>query len=280
MKTRLITLLMIPLMLAGCSSTYVYNNLDWLLHWYLDDYVELNKAQKPDFDEKLDTWLFWHREQELVQYQKQLSELKNRFNAGPLGAEEWQAEFTKGREHWERLRDRVVPELVAFAPRLTDKQVNDLFEELEKQNLEREERRSEKSEQERREDRIDNAKDDLKGYIGRLTNEQEALIQTFEDKFKTNFDNWIAYRRAIHGYAKTLMESRNTDPGFKRKLTELMENPESFQSEEYIRISQHNRATTAQMIAELNLTLTAKQKKRINIRVDDLLEDLDDLIND
>ena len=34
------------LLLGGCSSTtFIYNRLDFILPWYLDDYVELNRAQ-------------------------------------------------------------------------------------------------------------------------------------------------------------------------------------------------------------------------------------------
>lgn len=280
LKKQLIILLLLPFFLVGCSSTYVYNNLDWLLYWYLDDYVELNKTQKVDFDIKLESWLSWHRQQELIQYKNQLTDLKARFNAGPLSAQEWKNEFDKGRAHWERLRNRVGPELVEFAPVLTDEQVAFLFEELEDQNVEREEKRAEKSDEERRKERIEDAQDQMKSYIGKLTKAQKDLIAVYEDRFKSNFVNWIAYRRAIQAQAKELMQTRNTDPEFTSKLTTLMENPQSFQSQEYSDISAHNRNVSAEMIAELNLTFTAKQKKRINKKVDDLLEDLEDLIKD
>lgn len=280
MKKRLIAFLFLPFLLAGCSSTYVYNNLDWLLYWYLDDYVELDKVQKKDFDIKLEGWLSWHRKEELLEYKSQLLDLKKRLNSGPLNADEWQQEFSKGRSHWERLRNRVGPELVSFAPRLTDKQVEQLFEELEKQNLENEGERAESTEAERRKERLEDIQDQLKGYIGKLTKPQVQLIEDYEDKFKTNFDNWISYRRNIQQAAKTLMESRNENPEFMTQLTHLMEHPENFQSEEYKLVSKHNRLTSAQMVADLNLTFTPKQMRKLNNKVDDLLEDLDDLIND
>lgn len=280
MKKHLLALLFLPFLLVGCSSTYVYNNLDWLLYWYLDDYVELDKGQKRIFDDKLDGWLRWHREEELREYKAQLLDLKQRVNSGPLNAQEWQEEFAKARSHWERLRNRVGPELVSFAPRLTDKQVAQLFEELESQNLEYEEERAETTEQERREERLEDIEDQLKGYVGKLNKEQLQLIEKYEDRFKTNFENWIAYRRAIQQAAKSLMESRNDNPQFIQQLTYLMEHPEEFQSDAYKLTSTHNRTTSGQMIAELNLTITPKQMRKLNKKVDNLLEDLDDLIND
>ena len=47
MKRRSIVLLTVTLnlmLLAGCSTKFTYNNLDWLIHWYVDDYVEFGKS--------------------------------------------------------------------------------------------------------------------------------------------------------------------------------------------------------------------------------------------
>jgi len=51
------------LVLTGCSSKLAYNNLDWLIYWYMDDYVELNDSQEAIFDIKLEGWIDWHREE-------------------------------------------------------------------------------------------------------------------------------------------------------------------------------------------------------------------------
>ena len=34
--------------LTSCSSKLAYNNLDWWVYWYLDDYVELNERNYSD----------------------------------------------------------------------------------------------------------------------------------------------------------------------------------------------------------------------------------------
>ena len=43
---RLFLLSLFVLTLTSCSSTFLYNQLDWLIPWYLDDYVDLTRAQK------------------------------------------------------------------------------------------------------------------------------------------------------------------------------------------------------------------------------------------
>ena len=44
------------LALTGCSSKFAYNNFDWLVYWYVDDYVELTNEQEDLFDVKIDRW--------------------------------------------------------------------------------------------------------------------------------------------------------------------------------------------------------------------------------
>ena len=55
------------LCLPGCSgTTMVYNRLDTILAWYLDDYVELSVPQEQQLDNTLRPFLSWHRQQELL----------------------------------------------------------------------------------------------------------------------------------------------------------------------------------------------------------------------
>ncbi len=57
------------LALSACSSTtFVYNRLDFILPWYLDDYAELNGEQEEYLDTLLSPFLSWHRSQELPRY--------------------------------------------------------------------------------------------------------------------------------------------------------------------------------------------------------------------
>ena len=123
--TRLIFILMLSFtMLSACSSKFAYNNVDWLLYWYLDDYIELEKDQKQRFDQELDTWLVWHRGSELNAYKKQLEQIQQDILQGKTTQEQWLSHFEHARSHWLRLRNTVTPELVAMAPLLSDSQIN------------------------------------------------------------------------------------------------------------------------------------------------------------
>ena len=70
MKNRLKkSLLILLIFITGCSSTtFVYNRIDFLLPWYLESYVDLDRDQKQDLKELLIPFFKWHREQELPEY--------------------------------------------------------------------------------------------------------------------------------------------------------------------------------------------------------------------
>ena len=47
---------MLLLLLSGCSATQlIYNRVDILVRWYLDDYVSLDREQQARFDARFDT---------------------------------------------------------------------------------------------------------------------------------------------------------------------------------------------------------------------------------
>ena len=56
------------LLLSGCSTRFFYNQLDWVLPWYLEDYVSFEDAQARELDSQIAQFLSWHRTQQLPEY--------------------------------------------------------------------------------------------------------------------------------------------------------------------------------------------------------------------
>lgn len=277
---RLIAFICGILFLTGCSSQFAYNNLDWLIHWYIDDYVELDKKQKSLFDDQMADWLVWHRQEELVQYKTHLEQVKQRLAEGPLTAEDVSQQFDSAREHWARLRNKITPEILPLAKHLSDEQITAFFDKLEEQNAERYEERANQSQEEIFENIQEGLEEDVKEYVGKLTKRQKELVAAITPEFVPNRIEWIKYRRNIQAAAKALMLQRNSIDDFESQMTTMVLNPEVYQHELYKSNSQHNRALYARLIADVMATLTAKQKKRLNRKIDNLIEDLQELIED
>lgn len=283
MKNKLLLLILSScLFLSACSSQFAYNNMDWLVHWYLDDYVDLDKGQKKLFDNKMQGWLSWHRKQELALYQQHLQQLKQDVNQPHISPETWLKHFEQGRGHWLRLRDTLSPDLYPLVLELTDEQIEDLFAELAEQteqDLSEYQEFMQKDEQAKLKQRVKDRQDDSKRWIGKLNQQQKQLIADYAPRFQSTFTMWMQYRQLWQQQAKAALLQRQ-EQGFRQTFEQLMLQPEILRTQEYQDALEHNRQLQAQLLSELFDTLTAKQKKRLNRELDDLIDDMIELQQD
>ena len=141
---------MLLCLLAACSSTtFVYNRLDSILPWYLDDYVDLNNTQDRQLDEMLAPFLAWHRQQELPRYVALLEQVEADLD-GPVSAAEVAGIYAGIEDAWLRLQDKSLDWLLALGASLSDEQVQEFLEELNERQEEYEEEYLERSELEYR----------------------------------------------------------------------------------------------------------------------------------
>ena len=280
MKRKSLYLVCALLVLSACSTKFVYNNLDWLLYSYLNDYVELDRKQKGAFDLTVTQLHDWHRAKELSLYRQQLMDLQEAVQTGPISENQWLAIFAQGMDHWTRSRDRIAPELLPIAQDLTDQQIKNLFEKLRKEDDKRIRKYNKKTEQEHLADNIEKSRDLMEDWLGRLTKEQVAVMADYLPQFESNFDPWMLYRKEIQQAARELFDTRKYNVNFEKDLLALLLNPEAYQSAEYIRISDHNLHLSAQMLAQISALMTEKQKGKLSKELQDLIDDLADLIED
>ena len=272
---RALLVLFSVLFLASCSSKLAYNNLDWWVYWYMDDYIELRDEQEEKFDDYLKNWLSWHKTSELKRYQAQLTEVKDQIKKGSLDSNSVYEHLVNARTHWERVRDEVSPELAEIAKTLDDEQVVTLFAALEKDNKEEEEERQDaldKSEEQRLEERIERIEETVKERIGKLTREQKQIVSTYATQFIPTGDEWLTYRRNIQNAARKLFVTRKFNDNFETELVTLMQNPDSYRSEIYKQSSAHNMTVTATLISEVFSTLTDKQRETLIKNIDELID--------
>lgn len=268
------------LSIMGCSSKLAYDNLDWLIYWYMDDYVELSDHQEDRFDAYLARWIDWHRSKELPAYQEQLQQLRAHIKNDALDKQTIAYHLEQARQHVETLRVKLAPDLAELASELTDEQVIYLFAALEKENREEEEEileRRDKSAAELKEDLIEQVEEEFEDRMGDLTDTQERIIGRYAPQFQRSGLLWIEYRRAIQNAARRLFIQRDDKARFVDKMTRLMMEPDAYRSQEYLALRESNRALSLELTTELVQTLNADQKAHLLDKVDNWLETIEDL---
>ena len=272
---RFVFVALVVSFLSACSSKFAYDNLDWWVYWYLDDYIELNDKQEDQFDVYLQNWLSWHKRNELSRYEQHLQTIRSQVINNALDYETIYRHVDAAKAHWERVRYEISPQLAVLAKELSDDQVIQLFASLEKDNQEEEEERQEaleKSKSERFENRLTRMEDSLSERIGRLSTTQKEILKTYVEQFISTSDAWLAYRRDIQNAARRLFVTRSTNTNFANELTELMQNPVQYRSEAYKQASAHNTQVMATMLAEIMTTLSVKQKERLVQEIDKAID--------
>ena len=268
-------------LLAGCSTKFTYNNLDWLVHWYVDDYVELSDQQEKLFDQHFANWMDWHRNQELAKYVEHLKRLRSDIEKGTLTAQSIADHLWASRQHWERLRDHVSPELAELAKNLTDDQVESLFDELNEENDDIAEQLAEaesKSDAENEKARIADIEDGISDYIGKLSDKQQAIIKQHAPDFHGTRALWLSYRRDFQKAARALIDKRNDMPDFEAQFIVLLTHPDEFRSTDYQQLQLQNTALYGRMLEQVFYTLSDKQKNKLINKIDDMISDFEYLM--
>ena len=263
------------LFLGACSSTtFVYNRLDFILPWYLDDYAELNRAQEKYLDELLSPFLAWHRSDELPRYVKVLEDIEASLDQ-PVTAEVVAAISAEFENAWFRLEGEALDWLLDLGARLSDDQIQGFLAELQEQQQEYEEKYLTRSDEEFHEESYDNLLDSMQDYLGRLNGAQRDLLRDTGNGLLRSDRTWLRERAAWLEKLAILLER---EPGWQRRVREAIAARDENVDPEYLRIYEHNLRLIHSAVAELLNSRTEKQDRRVRRKLSELREDLESLI--
>jgi hypothetical protein len=281
MKVKNFLIIFLVIIVSGCSSRFVYKNLDWLAHWYIDDYILLTAEQKAVVDTKLTTWLEWHQQEELPKYLISLNNLTTDINSQQLSVEKLTVHEEAIRQHWARMKSKVVPDIVELAPLLDKQQISYLFEKLDKRNVEEGEEIDANlalSPKQQQVDAIEKYKKSFTRWLGELTSEQETLAITMHNKLQDNDALWLEYRIRYQAELKKLFEKPERDEGFSESLFQLLIEPEVFRSNKLNQVNAENSAHFKNILLEINATTTQQQRQKLSQEIKKFAQDAEALI--
>ncbi|SHE34347.1 hypothetical protein SAMN02745753_00093 [Marinomonas polaris DSM 16579] len=277
-KAKFPLVIIFSFLLSACSSSFVYNNIYWLLYWYVGDYVDFSSDQKATLDERIAAWQNWHRSTELEKYQTQLKNLRAKLDSGPLNQEQWLNEYDEAQQHLYHFRTKIAPELADIAQQLSPEQIAGILSIWKEKRQERQvefDKQTEEEQLSRREERLAESVED---NIGTPDQRQVNIVKKYALQFIPTLNEQTAYQTTLQVAVRDIFVNRNR-PDFKQQLVALISNPDQYKTSQYQAASEHNTRLYAQMFAELNLTLTQKQKLKLDAKLEDWISLIDDLIS-
>jgi hypothetical protein len=276
MVPRTAAVLAALMLFAGCTTGFVYNRLDRVAYWYFSRQVTLSEVQAQHLRTDLRQLLQWHRRSELPRYAALLDSL-SRDARHPIGRARIDASRREIEALWRDVVQRASPHAALWLAELSDAQLEELFGNLAQDDDELRAKYCEPDERtlaRRRERAVFSG---IAEWTGRLSREQRELVKATVAKLEPTGCEWVANQRVFRRDLRTLLESRTREPTFAESLGRFLLSPEERWTERYRQSFVANREHVVSLLAQIDATLSPRQRTRLAGKFADLARDLRNL---
>lgn len=268
--SKRVLILLVCLFLQSCSINLAYNYADWWLAWKIGDFVTLNSEQKDKFNNDVDAFFDWHRKNELPHYIEKLQLAKSAINNNqPEKIDQLYATIS---DIWQRSMFYLTPVWIKHMRELNRAQKLELVANIETMQLEQHVKWRQQETDNNTEDKQKQALAEVEEYLGELTLKQKSDLFSLLEA-RTPLLEYRIKSREIWLVKLSQLLLTNTDLDGKL-LTELVTQPETYRSKDYISLSKQNSELNKQWINRTLNSLTESQKQHLIAKIDELIDDL------
>lgn len=256
--------------LVGCSgTTFVYNRLDFLVPWYVERYVDLDRTQAKRFDVALAPLLQWHRREELPRYVALIGEMLESLDQ-PLTVPIVDQYTDRLEIAWYRLRDRGLEELLILADDLSSEQIDEFLQALEKKQRKYERKYLDRDDDEFRDDAYDEIRDSLTDFLGRLDSAQRLRVrQASLDLLRTD-DRWLSERAQ---WLLMLRRQLRREPGWQEDIRTTIRDWEAQLDPESMRVYDLNTRIIQDVLIDVINARNDRQDARLRRTLENYAQD-------
>ena len=253
------------LTLGACSATrFAYNQLDWLIVWYIDDYFALNDEQREALSASVRRNLDWHRQSELPRYAEFCRRAEAEWTSA-LTTETLERSYDELIDYWDALFDRLMPDIAEFLLSLDDEQIDQFVAKIEENNDEMRKEYSGETPDQRLRQRQKAIVKVTERFVGRLSRQQRNVVRQYASDLHDNSEEWMAGRRIWQQRFTSLLRERPDD--FAAQLRDIMLDPNQFDSADYRRRVDENRALIFDLYEVLLTDLSDRQRATLSRRL-------------
>lgn len=264
---------------AGCGVKLGYNNLDRLIKWSMDDYMELDPNQEAFFKAELAAVLYWHRTTQLPIYAGAVRDLDGELADGATVEEM----FVFGQEvetWWDRILTASLPLSTQLMYSATDEQLDQFAVQYAKDIRKYVKPYAKLTPDERREKWAREFREYFEFFSGNLNNDQRKLIEAQSQRFVPDDQSWAEYRKRYGEAMLALVRERSSYVEFARAFSDMTFGRERWHGEEYAAALASNRQLYRDVSFALLASLTAEQRRTLSKNLQNLAKDFDELAAD
>ena len=274
---QVLLLLAAALLIGACSTRFAYSQLDWLVPWYLRDYVSFNAGQRDLLDQRLSQRLDWHCRAHLPQYVDLLREARDTLATDQVAVADLEPFVQRGEAWWDELRGALVADAAVLLAGLAHEQVAELATAFERQDREAREQYLGGSAEERAEAQITRMEKRLRNWFGRLTAEQQRQVAAWSVALHPSTEQWLDGRRQWQQRVLEALAVRDQAAQFAPRVAALAAPFNADASAAYQAQLAHNRQLTLRLLADVFNAGTPAQRERVRGELDELATQFDAL---
>ena len=261
-RWRMLLIGLLALVASGCAVRFVYNQLDWLIPWYLEDYIALEGAQKPLFKSRLKNYLAWHRQEQLPRYADFLEEVAVYAERG-LGRAEVEAIQQRTKLFAQALIDRLQPDMIELFALASDDQVTRLFRKFDEDNARAAKNYLGVSTRKQQQQQVKEAIHYVERWTGSLRKDQRQLVEEwgrgYEPMGQALAETQLAWQQEFH----RILLLRQQKDAYESAFKALLANPEFGRTPALQQMLDRNEQSAISLYLQLDKSLDQGQRAQM-----------------
>lgn len=272
----LLTLLCATL-LNGCSrATLVYRNLDMVVPWTLNDYLDLDNRQKDELRERLREHLAWHCSTQLPELLANLEQLERETAGGQLDRRDLEPQYRDVRDAMHSVAVEITPTATDLLRALSDKQVAELRNALEENREEYREKYLAPPLDRQIRERAERMQERLQYWLGQLNAAQRQRVLLWSHALNEQNSRWLSNRERWQELLLAAVEQRHRDD-FDDRIAQLLQEREALLSTNDQAALQRAEQAGLDLVADLYSLADEGQRTHLSGRLAQLRTDFGDL---
>jgi len=269
----LLFLLVTALLAVACSRIdLAYRNLDVLVPWSLNDYLNMNRQQKTWLDQRLKQHLAWHCRTQLPNYLTWIDEVRQMVADGQVTDQQLQIRTQEAKQAIAKVADQITPSAAQLLRAMDDDQVREMRQAFTEDIRERQAMFVKTPLARQIEARAERMEKRLTPWLGELSAQQQLRIMNWSQSLGEQNSLRIANRAHWQAQFSAAMEQRKS-ANFEPRLEQLLKNRESLWTPEYRQAYQRNEQAARRLLVDLMAQSSEQQRQHLELKLSQVRKD-------
>ncbi|MDX9667460.1 DUF6279 family lipoprotein [Pseudomonas sp. P5_152] len=267
-------LLSLCLALTACNRVdLAYRNLDVLIPWTLDDYLDMNSQQKDWLGTRLKQTLSWHCSTQMPGYLEWLGQLQQMVASNQVSDSALQSRTLEARQAIALTARQITPSAVELLQGMSDQQVKEMNQAFAKDLRERQDKYLKPPLAQQIRQRGARMDKRLSDWLGPLNQAQKARVVAWSTALGEQNQQWIANRAHWQAQFSAAMAQRQS-ADFAPRIETLLVDRESLWTPAYRQAFSDTEAQARSLLVDLMDQSTAEQRQHLVQKIEKLRSDL------